>query len=94
MTVVWHCRSMFIKGAQCVLLHFAHMPEHDVHTTGEFAQTPSCHHGSKSVQVGFTSSARNIWFILSSHLCIGLFKWFIFFRFPFRATCPTSANLP
>jgi hypothetical protein len=44
--VVWHCRLMFIKGAQCVLLHFAHMPEHDVHTTGEFAQTPSCHHGS------------------------------------------------
>jgi hypothetical protein len=36
---------MFIKGAQCVL-HFAHVPEHDVHTTGEFAQTPSCHHGS------------------------------------------------
>ncbi|KAJ4444690.1 hypothetical protein ANN_06487 [Periplaneta americana] len=22
------------------------MPEHDVHTTGEFAQTPYCHHGS------------------------------------------------
>jgi hypothetical protein len=44
--VVWHCRLMFIKGAQCVLLHFAHMPEHDVHTTDEFAQTPSCHHGS------------------------------------------------
>jgi hypothetical protein len=42
--VIWHCRLMFIKGDQCVL-HFAHMSEHDVHTTGEFAQT-SCHHGS------------------------------------------------
>jgi hypothetical protein len=30
---------MFIKGAQCV--HFAHMPEQDIHTTGKFAQTPS-----------------------------------------------------
>jgi hypothetical protein len=44
--VVRHCRLVFIKGAQLVLLHFAHMPEHDVHTTGEFAQTPSRHHGS------------------------------------------------